>query len=108
MGSTPAYEQETSICFERTGTTVRVWTSDTTVMTKLDKLASDPASPWTCTKISRPRNCPDEIFAKEYEAPKEFLVFRRAKREMTEEQKEAARERFAKYRRDRQAREHAE
>lgn len=105
--SIPVQEQETTISFTRTEDTVRIWTNDTTVMTKLDKLADDPDSPWTCTKTGHLRNDPDSVADKEYEGPKSLLGFRRAHREMTEEQKEAARERFLAAWERRKAAEHA-
>lgn len=80
-------EQETTISFYRDSDTAVVYTSDRTVMTKLDKLAEDPGSPWTLVRESRLQG--GDVVGKYYRTPKGLISFRRAKvtRELTDEQK---------------------
>lgn len=53
MKRIPVNEQETTIQFNRDESIVNIWTSDSTVMTKLDKLANDSESPWECVATER-------------------------------------------------------
>lgn len=86
-------EQETTVSWYRDEDTATVYTSDRTVMTKLDKLAYDSASPWICYKQDY---VDDEVVAKWYKAPKSLICFRSAKVQshMTDEQKAQAAERL--------------
>ena len=88
-------EQETSVSFTRDSDICIVYTSDNTVMTKLDKLASSDKSPhWKLKEEHRLIN--GELIGKTYETHKRLISFRSniSTREMSEEQKEAASERF--------------
>ena len=78
MKRIPVNEQETTIQFNRDESTVNIWTSDSTVMTKLDKLANDSESPWECVATEV-----DEIgwvVCREYRCPKNLISFRSGKR----------------------------
>lgn len=96
--SMPTEEQETTINFTREDDTCFVWTSDKTVMTKLDKLCSASPGYYKVVEVSRIDGC---VAAKEYQiTDKSLLCFRskKASREMTEEQKEVARQRLQRLR----------
>lgn len=95
--SIPIYEQETVIRYGRGEDFVTVHTTDSTTMTKLDKLAENPDSDWT---LSETWEHEGEIVEKMYKAPKALISFRTARvsRIMTEEQKQAAAERLKQYR----------
>lgn len=84
-------EQETVIQYRRVDDFLTIWTSDPTVMTKLDKQEE-----WVLTKTEKADN---KVYAKEYRAPKRLLSFRSKliKRDLTEEQKKVAAERMKKY-----------
>lgn len=87
-------EQETIINFSRSDNSAVIWTSDSTIITKLDKLVK--AAP----KYYSLRNTGvinDSIVNKEYfVADKSLISFRsgKVKREMSEEQKKALAERL--------------
>lgn len=96
--SIPTNEQETVIRFGRDDPCVNVWTSDTTVMTKLDRLCNNENSPYKCTKIC---NIGQQIAYKEYKIDDKTLVSFRSKkpeRIMTDEQRMQAAERLRKAR----------
>lgn len=96
-------EQETSVSFSRDSDICSVYTSDTTVMTKLDKLAESDKSPhWRLKEEHRLLN--GELIGKTYETHKRLISFRSniSTREMSNEQKEAASERLRKMWKDRQ------
>lgn len=54
----PVTEQETTVSFSRDSDTASVWTSDSTVMTKLDKLVESNPELIRSVKISLVRNIP--------------------------------------------------
>lgn len=89
------FEQETTISFSRDGETADVWTSDTTMMTKLDRLCEKSPSNYKCTETSKTL---DGLLAcKRYTiADKNLVSFRggAVKREMSEEQKAKVAERL--------------
>lgn len=102
-------EQETSVSFSRDSDICTVYTSDSTVMTKLDKLAESDKSPyWKLKEEHRLLN--GELVGKTYETHKRLISFRAniTTREMSEEQKEAASERFRKMWKERQENEESE
>lgn len=102
-------EQETSVSFVRDSDICTVYTSDSTIMTKLDKLAESDKSPhWKLKAEHRLIN--GELIGKTYETHKRLISFRSniSTREMSEEQKEAASERFRKMWKDRQENEESE
>lgn len=92
-------EQETTVSFMRDSDICTVYTSDTTVMTKLDKLAESEKSPhWKVKDEHRLQN--GELIGKTYETHKRLISFRAdiTIREMTDEQREAAAERMKEWR----------
>ena len=96
-------EQETSVSLTRDSDICTVYTSDSTIMTKLDKLAESDKSPhWKLKEEHRLIN--GELIGKTYETHKRLISFRSniTTREMSEEQKEAASERFRKMWKDKQ------
>lgn len=85
--SIPASEQETVVNFSRTDSFASISTSDTTMKTKLDKLCEN--NPDFYSVIS------DDGYYKTYRVFEKSLVsFRAKKREMSEEAKAAASQRF--------------
>lgn len=78
----PTAEQETVIRYSRTEPTAIIWTNDTTVITKLDKL-------YKCIDST---TCGGKVSSKTYECPKKLISFRSkvVTRELTEEQKAEA------------------
>lgn len=94
-------EQETVIRFGRDSDECEVYTSDSTVMTRLDKLASEAnkkAPLWTLKEVHYSQS--HELVAKTYVTNKRLISFRSGilTREMTEEQKAAAAERMRSWR----------
>lgn len=83
-------EQETTINFSRTQDAVDVWTSDKTVMTKLDKLCISAPDFYKLIAEHRAQDDVGAITSKEYRiSDKRMLSFRSMKRtyNLTEEQK---------------------
>ena len=78
----PTNEQETVVQYDRNGDTMTIYTSDSTQMTRLDKIY----------KRSREHRQAGEVMAVEYKADKRLLSYRskRLKSSMTDEQKAAA------------------
>lgn len=95
----PLYEQETVINQMRDSEYCTIYTSDTTVMTKLDKLVKNKNAPeWTLVKT---HTLPSgEIVGKTYRTLKRLISFRAnvVAREMTDEQKTKAAERLRRMR----------
>lgn len=90
--------QETTVSFMRDSDLCKVYTSDSTVMTKLDKLAeSDKAPLWKLKKEHRLQS--GELVGKTYETHKRLISFRAdiTTRKLTDEQKEAAAERMKEW-----------
>lgn len=88
-------EQETTINFYRDSELASIYTSDRTVMTRLDKLAeSDDYPDWKLIRENQSME-DHEVVSKVYETKKKLVSFRAAivQRELTEEQREAYRER---------------
>lgn len=91
-------EQETSISFMRDSDICEVYTSDSTVITKLDKLTeSDKAPQWKLKEEHKLQT--GELVGKTYQTHKRLISFRAdiTTRELTEEQKEAAAERMKEW-----------
>lgn len=88
----PVSEQETTIQFSRDLDTAYIWTSDSTIMTKLDKLVETSG----CWKIEDVGRVNGEVVSKEYSTLKRLISFRAkpTERVMTEEQKQASAERL--------------
>ena len=84
-------EQETTINFFRDSDICTIFTSDSTVMTKLDKLAANPDAPhWNLKEEHKLQN--GDVVGKTYETKKRLISFRAdiTTREFTSEQREAA------------------
>lgn len=94
-------EQETTVNFYRDSDICTVYTSDSTVMTKLDKLVKNPKAPyWKLRKEHRLQN--GELIGKTYETHKRLISFRAdiSTRELTEEQKQEIADRLRNSRTD--------
>lgn len=89
------FEQETVINLLRNEDVAYVYTSDTTMMTKLDKLVKSSDN-WILDEIIRDSG--GEIVGKKYIATKNMIGFRSKTRSLTEEQKEAASQRMKRWR----------
>ena len=89
MGA-PISEQETVVQFDRDGETMNIYTSDSTIMTKLDKIY----------KRTREHRADGQLYAAEYVVDKRLLSFRSklTKRTMTEEEKAVLSERMKRMR----------
>lgn len=91
--SVPVYEQETHISYMRDEQFATVYTSDTTQMTKFDKRCKDFPDMWTCVS--------NDGYSKSYICKDKSMISARGKkstRKMTDEQREAARERMSELR----------
>lgn len=95
MTSVSYEEQETTISFSRTDDGAEIWTSDRTVMTKLDKLCAESPEFWKCKKVE---NFLDGSLAnKVYTVTDKSLISFRSKkikRDLTEEQRAELAERM--------------
>ena len=92
-------EQETTINYNREEKTVDVWTSDRTVMTKLDRLCETAPENYKCIDIAKTKD--GELISKRYTiADKSLLSFRskKVKVSLSEEQKRANAERLRRAR----------
>lgn len=88
-------EQETTISFFRDSDVARIFTSDSTVMTRLDKLAERNDAPsWKMVEEHRLQS--GEIVGKSYETSKRLISFRSnvVTRELTDEQRKEMAERL--------------
>ena len=86
--SVPMSEQETVVQYDRNGETMTIYTSDSTQMTRLDKIYNR----------HKEHKQGGEVVAVEYVVDKKLLSYRskRFKRVLSDEQREAARARFQK------------
>ena len=92
-------EQETTISFSRDGKIADVWTSDTTMMTKLDKLCKESPNDYVC--IEEMRTLDGLLANKRYTIKNKKLVSFRSgsvKRQMTDEQRAKSAERLRRAR----------
>lgn len=91
----PVDEQETTINYSRRDDMCEIYTSDSTTMTKLDKLVENGDY-----KLIDTQYLDGVLVSKTYECSKKLISFRakQSKREMTEEQKKASAERMKKAR----------
>ena len=88
--SLPIYEQEVSIGWMRDEDFAVIYASDTTAITKLDKLCKNSPDMYQVieeTKVGKKYRCND----------KSLISFRSKKREISEEQRIAAGERMRQY-----------
>lgn len=83
-------EQETVIRFDRNGDVAHIYTSDSTIMTKLDKIY---------TRVNEHKS-DGETVAVDYDVDKKLVSFRskRMKRNLTDEQRKAISERMKRAR----------
>ena len=84
----PIAEQETVIQFDRDDKKCTIWTSDSTMMTKLDKLCRSTPSYYKFVRETKTQN--GDLVGKYYElSEKKLLSFRTSiiKRELSDEQK---------------------
>lgn len=93
--SCPLDEQETTISFGRTDDLADVWTNDRTIITKLDKLCESAPDYYHCIEVGR-ATIGGRIMNKRYKIDKSMLSFRskKAKPNLTEEQREQMRNRL--------------
>lgn len=91
----PTSEQETVIQFSRSDNIANVWTSDTTVMTKIKKFIDD--GDWEVIESGK---VDGEVVSMRYRAPKKLISLRKAivTRELTDEQRIEIAERMKKVR----------
>ena len=91
-------EQETHISWGRLDDRVKVYVSDRTVMTKLDKLVATEGSEWKLDKISKLRT--GEMVGKFYSCPIQCIAFRAKpyKMNLTDEERAARAERMKQLR----------
>ena len=92
----PPNEQETVINFSRNGEIASVYTSDTTMITKIKKLVIKNPKEWVVVEIHKSEN---DIVAYTYECPKKLAAGLRSgsiKKEMTPEQRKASADRMRK------------
>ena len=78
----PVYEQETNINFMRDEDAATVYTSDSTTMTKLDKLIALPDAEWKLKEIHRLEST-GEIVGKTYICPKKLVSLRKGNKKPT-------------------------
>ncbi len=92
-------EQETHINFNREDTRAEIYTSDTTMMTKLNKLIELPETEWKLERESRLQKN-NELIGRVYSCPVEFISFRtkRISRTYSEDEKKKIAERLQRSR----------
>ena len=88
-------EQETHINFMRGDDRATIYTSDTTMMTKFNKLVEIAGAEWKLEKVERLNG---SIIGCTYSCPVPFISYRskRIKRELTAEQRQEIANRFRK------------
>lgn len=81
-------EQETHINFSRGDERAKIYTSDTTTMTKLNKLVELQGTEWKLEEVHRSQY--GEIIGKTYSCPVSFISFRkkRVQRDLSEEKRQ--------------------
>ena len=94
--TTATEEQETVIHISRNSDTAKIWTSDSTAMTRLDKNVQKNPEEWKLEKVERFTD--GSISGKWYCCPKRLISYRAktATRELTEEQRKEIGERLNK------------
>ncbi len=90
----PIEEQETVINFSRDEERATIYTSDSTMMTKLNKLVSADGTEWKLDEVIKDRH--GEEVARNYSCPKKLLSYRAKSmtRELTEEERKAQSDRM--------------
>lgn len=94
MYSVSLDEQETVINMQRSSDIAEIYTTDRTMMTKLDRLVNDNPD-WNLKQEDRLQN-DGTVVSKVYTCPKKLISFRakQTTRILTDEQKQALRERL--------------
>ena len=90
----PIEEQETVINFSRDEERATIYTSDSTMMTKLNKLVSAGGTEWKLDEVIRDKR--GEEVARNYSCPKKLLSYRAKSvtQELTEEERKKIGERL--------------
>lgn len=93
-------EQETHINFMRGDGRAKIYTSDTTMMTRFNKLVEIAGAEW---KLERVERLNGSVIGCTYSCPVSFISYRskRIKRELTEEQREQLRDNMERLNRNR-------
>lgn len=95
LKSVPVNEQETNVLYMRDQSFACIYSSDSTQITRLDKLCKINPDMYECIE--------DTGYGKRYICKDKSLIsFRSKKRELTEEQKKLAGERMRKYHEDKE------
>jgi len=81
----PVNEQETVINFWRDSNIASVYTSDSTMITKLMKRVKSNPDEWIIKEEHKARG---EVVAYTYECPKKYISFRTKSKVMSDEQKQ--------------------
>lgn len=92
-------EQETQVNFNRNDKRAMIYTSDSTMMTKLNKLVELQDTEWKLESVSKLKN--GELIGKTYSCPVSFISFRKkkVKRTYSEAEKKEIAERLGKKKR---------
>lgn len=87
-------EQETHINFSRGDERAKIYTSDTTTMTKLNKLVELQGTEWRLEGVTKLKS--GEIIGRTYSCPVSLISFRkkRVQRKLSEEQRQKIASRF--------------
>ena len=87
-------EQETHINFSRGDERAKIYTSDTTTMTKLNKLVELQGTEWKLEGVTKLKS--GEIIGRTYSCPVSLISFRkkRVQRKLSEEQRQKIASRF--------------
>lgn len=91
--SVPIFEQETHISYMRDESSAKIYTSDSTQITRLDKLCKE--SPDMYVRLGETQNGKSYLLK-----DKSLVSLRKSKRQMTDEQKRLAAERMKKWQQD--------
>lgn len=89
------FERETHINTDASTDMMRIYTSETHMMRKLDKYVEE-SDEWKLVEVSRVKG---DVVSKTYEAPKRLLSLRKKTYFMSEERRQEASERFREYHR---------
>lgn len=93
------FEQETVINYQRDDKAATIWTSDRTIMTKLDRLCKESSEYYSLDKVEKDKD--GDVVGKFYKlTDKKMISFRGKKttRVLTDEQRDAMRERLSQAR----------
>lgn len=92
-------EQETQVNFSRNDKRAMIYTSDSTMMTKLNKLVELQDTEWKLESVSKLKN--GELIGKTYSCPVSFISFRKknVKRTYSEAEKKEIAERLGRKKR---------